>query len=229
MRLTVLPPGIDYLRRLHLDHDDTAALVYYQAGAEDLATEARVQLLQRVVKGPFFYLLRTRDQLGYVVYASPQTALRRPGLKFVVQSPSRDMAQLRRRVETFLREEFPPLLDALGEEEFEQYREGLINDILEKDNSLSARSHRYFKMLALKYYDFDYQRRLADAVRSITKADLQAFYRQWIQEAGGGRLIIEAYGRTAGDEPPPAPGETQLIEDIEAFKARMPSSALPEM
>jgi len=228
LHITLLPPAHDYLRRLSLEQEDAAVLVYYQGMAQDPASAARILLLHRVIKGPFFYLLRTRDQLGYVVYASPHTVLRRPGLKFLVQSPGLSVAQLRSRIETFLHEEFPPLLAAMSKEEFVQYRNGLINDILEKDNSLNERSHRYFKMLALKHYDFDYQQRLAEQVSRIGKEELQAFYRQWIADARGGRLIIEAYGK-AHPEQEPVTEQEQLIEDVENFRRGMPAGGLPEM
>ncbi len=219
-----------YLRRLQTDHQDNAITVYYQGADDDPATKARILLLHRVLKGPFFYLLRSKDQLGYVVYAAPQEVQRRAGLKFVIQSPRLTPEALLNHIDDFLKRRLPPLLEALGEDEFDQYRQGLISNLLRQDHTLGERSQRFFQSLTLGDYSFRYRARLAAEVARIDKQTLLKFYRHWLLAGTQARLVLEAYGRDQapqGEEPRRAP--SMLIEDIETFRGHMPTIILQRM
>ncbi len=230
-RYTLLAPGREYLRRLDIEHEDAAVLVYYQAPADDPATEARVRLLQRLVKGPFFHLLRTTDQLGYIVFASPYFVQNRPGLRFIVQSPGHGPSPILARMDTFLDEDLPDLLAGISEEEFRQYRNGLLNDILKKDDTLGERSHRFFGQLTLGDHDFSRREHVAAEVARIGKQDLIAFFRAWLGNPETSRLVITAPGRHA-TLPPAAVRKTlqrRLIEDAGTFKQSLPAGELRGM
>jgi len=223
LRVTRLTPGTQFLRAIKTDHEDAGLLVYYQAWDDTLQQNARIILLQQLIKGPFFYFLRTREQLGYVVFAGNNTVLRVPGLKFIIESPKKSPAELLSRIDTFLKK-YPSLLQVMGEGEYLQSKEGLLSRILERDTSLQKRSGRYRKLLALKYYDFLYRRKLAKIIRRISKQDMLDFYRLWILSSRRQRLIIQS----------PGTHQRQLINDstftpirdIHAFKKSMPSIEL---
>ena len=217
LRGTRLKAGRTFLRKVDTDHQDHAVSVYWQAPDGEMATVARVLLLHRILKGPFFYLMRTRAQLGYVVFAMPQMTLGWPGLKFVIQSPTTPPARLLAHIGTFLRERLPPLLEVLGEDEFMQYRQGLISDLLQQDHSLGGRSQRYYRDFTLGDYGFDRRARIASEVARIGKQTLMDFFRAWLLSPASSRVILE----TRGPDAQPAPTDASAfiaVDDIDLFR-----------
>ena len=81
-------------------NDNSCILTYYQAGVQD--KDGRNDLINRVVgqylEEPTFDQLRTKEQLGYVVFARARNQRNIIGNWFLVQSPTRDCAYLRDRV-----------------------------------------------------------------------------------------------------------------------------------
>ncbi len=219
LRVTRLIPGRQFLRTIKTDHEDSGLLVYYQSRDDTLQQDAYITLLQQLIKGPFFYFLRTREQLGYVVFAANNTVLRLPGLKFMIESPEKSPLELLSRVDAFLKK-YPTLLQVMSEKEYRQSRQGLLSRILERDASLQRRSGRYRNLLALKYYDFSFREKLAKIIRGISKQDMLKFYRQWLLSSQRQRLIIQSPGnhqrKLIGDS------SFTPIRDIHAFKKSMP-------
>ncbi len=222
-RLTVLPAQSTHVRRLGTPLEDHALVVYYQGRESSIAEAARILFLQRMLKGPFYHVLRTEAQLGYVVFAATHSTLRRPGLKLVVQSPHATPPELYRHVQRFLRR-FEKLLVEMTSETFENYRAGLLSDLLEEEKTLDDLSRRYAHLLALGYHRFDLSERLAAAVRTLRQEELLRFFRHWMLEAQAGRLVVEAYGRD-NPMPPPAAGQ-RLIEDPVRFRTALPAERL---
>lgn len=229
-----LPAGSQFLRTVESSHDDTAVLVYYQADDATVETAARMMMIEQVVKSPFFDELRTRQQLGYVVAAQGMSALRVPGLNFLVQSPAQGSKGIFVRIDRFL-EEFRDRLAAMDADEFDRYRQGLLAMLREKDPNLGRRSRRLQADLALGEYGFDRRERMISAVEALDRDDVLAFYEEQILAADRRRrIILQATGNghrheaLAGDE------SLRPIERIPEFRAaaapafRIPGGEVPE-
>jgi len=98
-RVLKLRNGDHYVRELEIEHPDSSVTAYYQGRSKDARDQAMFQLLGQIVSAPFFDELRTRMQLGYVVFAGASPLLDVPGLIFVVQSPKADPFIIQERIE----------------------------------------------------------------------------------------------------------------------------------
>ncbi len=228
-RVVKLPAGREYLFRMPLDHEDSAVAFYLQAAGDGIQEQAGIALLNQLVRTPFFNQLRTEQQLGYIVNASPLPLDRVPGEVFIVQSPRFSALTLSERIETFLKD-FGDRLAAMPAAEFERQRQALLTRLQEKDTRLSQRSHRYAGDLRLGYLGFDHRQRLIEAVQGQDKARLGDFFRHLISPQQGRRLLLHGLGQQADQDQAGRfrlrPGRV-VIGDIELFRQLQDSYQVP--
>lgn len=207
-----------YIRQLDGGHDDAAVAVYFQGPDKSYESQARFLLLAQILESPFFEELRTEKKLGYIVSAAPMPLLDVPGIAFVVQSPSADPATLEGHIEQFIGG-YGQTIAKLSSEAFERHRASLLGNILAKDENLQARSDRYWTEIDRANLTFDYQDRLADAVRAASQTDLADSYRRFLLDAPQRRLVVRADGVHPSATPAAQRDQTeQFIVDPLAFK-----------
>ena len=174
-----------------IEHDDSMVVSYYQIPSTDNRSRAQYALLGRLLGNPFFNSLRTEQQLGYVVFAGPRPFEQRPGIVFVVQSPKLDPVGLEKRIDQFLVDQQQALAN-LTDKELETYRQGLIGDLLKKDDNMDERTGRFWQGIASGEMDFDNRLRIAEEIRQLTPADMQAALAR-LQE-NKGKLVVRSFG-----------------------------------
>jgi insulysin len=184
-----------YRRVLEVEHQDSGIALYLQGRSRLTLERARFALLRQVVATPFYHELRTRQQLGYVVFAGGMGMLEVPGIAFVVQSPGTDAPGLEQRIREFL-SQFSRELATMDEVTFAKHKVGLLSQILEKDKSLRERSSRYWQDIDRGRFRFDSKEKLADAVRSITRANFVDFVQRTLANGAGREISVWARGRS---------------------------------
>jgi insulysin len=215
----VLPPSPEGLGSLLRRADpggpgnpNSAVLVQYQSGPEDrsLRRQMAMELLGAAIEQPFYGELRTRQQLGYIVFAGVREL--EPGgaraLNLVVQSGVADPPDLAARAVAFA-EGFAGALAALPDARFRAYADALVQRRREGDKTLSAEAGRHWGEIAGGRLAFDRAAREAEALAALTKEEVLAAYRAVVLPGGAGRRVFtaEVYADRAAarpDAPPPA-------------------------
>ncbi|MGI2027262.1 insulinase family protein [Endozoicomonas acroporae] len=174
-----------------IEHDDSMLISYYQIPETDNLERAQYALLGRLLANPFFNSLRTEQQLGYVVFAGPRPFEKHPGVIFVVQSPKLDPIGLEGRVDQFLNDQ-KAVLAGLTDQELEQYRQGLIGDLLKKDDNMDERNGRFWQGIASGELDFDNRVKIADEIGKLKPSDMQSALARLVQNRG--KLVIRSFG-----------------------------------
>ncbi|WP_252179714.1 insulinase family protein [Endozoicomonas sp. 4G] len=177
------------------NHNDSLYITYYQRPGTDNRDRAVYSLLGRLLATPFFNQLRTEQQLGYIVFAGPRPVERHPGLIFVVQSPVLAPEGIEGRVEAFLLGQ-QERLKSLTEEELDQYRQGLLGDLLKKDANLDERSARFWQSLEGQEAGFEFHKLIAAEVETVTVKEIQQALDTILEDKG--RVTIESAGKTQG-------------------------------
>ena len=181
----------DLVLNLDVEHDDSVFVSYYQMPVTDNKSRAQYALLGRLLANPFFNTIRTEQQLGYVVFAGARPIEKHPGVVFVVQSPKLDPVGIEQRVDAFLTEQVARLKQ-LSDEELQQYRQGLIGDLLKKDDNLDERSGRFWYGISSGELDFENRLKIAEEVRSMKPEDIQVAFEQILQNKG--RVVVRSFG-----------------------------------
>ena len=175
------------------EHNDSIYLSYYQRPETSNHQRAVYSLLGRLLATPFSNDLRTEQQLGYLVFAGARPIERHPGLIFVVQSPVLEPDGIATRVDTFLKEQVQRM-KALSEQELDQYRQGLIGDLLKRDANLDERSSHFWRVLDSRESGFDFQQLIAKEVQAVTVRDIRQALDTILENKG--RLTIISEGRS---------------------------------
>ncbi len=179
------------LLTLDIEHDDSMLISYYQMPQTSNRERAKYALLGRLLGNPFFNSLRTEQQLGYVVFAGPRPFERHPGVIFVVQSPKLDPIGIEDRVNQFLNSQKSALKN-LTDKELETYRQGLIGDLLKKDDNMDERNGRFWQSIATGEEDFYNRLKIAEEVRQLTPTDMQSALARLLEDRG--KLVIRSFG-----------------------------------
>src|SRR5262249_43177507 len=183
-----------------------------QGREQTFPERARFGLAAQIFGAPYFNDLRTEQQLGYAVFATPALIRKTPGLAFVVQSPVAGPAALTDASLKFLNA-YRNTGAALSDEEFAAQRQSLATKLTERDKNLAARGARLWSDLDLGYTTFDSRQQIAKAVLGIDKKTFLLFYDELLARAASQRLIIFSTGRFADSSPPGVD-----IGDVARFK-----------
>jgi len=168
-------------REYYVDHPDSVVIYQYQGENKSVLEHARWRLLGQMMNNPFFSSLRTEQQLGYVVFSSFVEDEQMPGLVMLVQSSAVSANEVQKRMGQFTRD-FTQHLADMDEQEFTSHKQGLISELLKKDEMYLSRANRYWGDMERDNYTFDYRQQLVDKIIGLEKSGLQAFYRQQVLE-----------------------------------------------
>ncbi|PHQ17141.1 insulinase family protein [Marinobacter profundi] len=175
-----LPPGeTDVL--LDVDHPDTGYSLYMQGRDTGFAERAAYRLLGQIISSPFYEEIRTRRQLGYIVYATPFEMLETPALGFIVQSPGASAAEIDAAVRDFS-QQFEKTLSSLDDAALTREKQAVISQLLEQDRRLGDISGRYWREIDRSATDFSSREKLAEAVKRVSAKDLLATFRRSVLE-----------------------------------------------
>ena len=133
-----------------------SALAYYLHFGSIVDQKLRVvsTLLVQILEEPAFNVLRTKEQLGYIVHCF-STILpgdSETGLQILIQSEKKP-GYLEERVEAFLRE-MKNKLEEITDEEFRSQMTGLEKKWLEADKNLYEEASRLVDHITSGHLDF---------------------------------------------------------------------------
>ncbi|MBE3048893.1 insulinase family protein, partial [Candidatus Bathyarchaeota archaeon] len=155
-RSLVLPPGANYVYKKTLkDPANVNHCIEYwlhTGDKGDPATRARTMFLEQMMHEPAFDQLRTKEQLGYIVFCGMRAFATTYGFRFLVQS-ERDPEYLESRVDSFI-EGFGEALTKMTDEEFENHKRSLVVRLLKKLENLNSETNRHWAQIAGEYYNF---------------------------------------------------------------------------
>jgi insulysin len=142
-RVVQLADGTSYLYRFEEFNEantNSCMQIILQIGAVSLKDNATLAFVHHLVREPAFNQLRTEEQLGYIVHTSIKTSgADIKGLVFLIQSDGFDPIHVESRVEEFLAN-FRPRIVEMTEEDFATHVNTVVASFLEKVSRFSSES-----------------------------------------------------------------------------------------
>lgn len=157
IRSLILPPGSNYVYKKTLK--DPANVNHcvetwlYVGDRGNRMARAKTLLFDQMAHEPAFDQLRTKEQLGYIVFTNIRSFSTTCGFRILIQS-ERSPEYLDKRIEAFLTR-FGDAIDNMTEAEFEGHKRSLIVKRLEKLRNLDQESSRHWTQISNEYYDFE--------------------------------------------------------------------------
>ncbi|CAK1587423.1 unnamed protein product [Parnassius mnemosyne] len=161
-------------------HKSSCASLYYACGVRATRPNVALELLAQALAEPCFNVLRTKEQLGYIVFSGVRRSNGVQGLRVIVQS-DRHPSYLEERIEAFLRS-CQEYLEKMSEEEFLKHRAALAAQRLEKPKRMSSKASQLWSEISSQVYNFDRPRVEVEQLNTITKEELIQFYKKHISE-----------------------------------------------
>ncbi|MFK7733539.1 MAG: insulinase family protein [Pseudomonadales bacterium] len=181
---------------MEIDHPDSALLIYRQLPDQSAQNRALSAMAGQVLQAPYFQQLRTEQQLGYVVFATPLPLLDVPGNAFIVQSPGHSVAHILQSTSDFVVAQLAALETQEARSNYEQQKQALLGQLDEPPKNLTELAGRYWSELSLGYASFNRRASLREAV----SAQKYSSWKQYMQEElQGGVLVYSSGARETGE------------------------------
>lgn len=247
-RNLIFPPGAKFV--YHKTLNDPANVnhcieyLLHIGDKADRVLRAKLLLLAQMTDEPAFDQLRTKEQLGYVVFSGSRMGATTMQYRVIIQS-ERTPEYLQSRIESFLTG-FRKIFEGMSEADFEGHKRSLITKRLEKMKNLDQESSRIWSHIDSEYFDFELVHHDAAHVKPLTKVDMAKFFDHYISPASPNRSTLAIHLHAQGKAPvaegtaiekaaaiesePQSLAEMQkneavVIEDVRDFKARLAVSA----
>uniref|UniRef100_A0A3B3DJ11 Insulin degrading enzyme n=1 Tax=Oryzias melastigma TaxID=30732 RepID=A0A3B3DJ11_ORYME len=166
-------------------HNNCGIEIYYQTDMQTTHDNMLLELFCQIISEPCFNTLRTKEQLGYIVFSGPRRANGVQGLRFIIQS-EKAPHYLESRVEAFLLS-MEKVLEEMNEEAFQKHIQALAIRRLDKPKKLSAECAKYWGEIISQQYNFDRDNIEVAHLKTLTKEAIINFYRE--------RLTVQALKR----------------------------------
>ena len=166
-RLIVQDAGTEIISIDRLAVNNSCFWSEYFLGADTPENRAAALFINNFMEEPFYTEMRTRQQLGYIVWSFtfPQEDELFGG--FIIQSADYPADELQQRIQAFLTT-LPDLLSELTEDDFNTIVAGARAQVEEKDKSIAERTSRYFVRAFEQDEDWDRQAATLVALDELT-------------------------------------------------------------
>ncbi|KAH9898898.1 ubiquitin carboxyl-terminal hydrolase-like protein [Xylariomycetidae sp. FL2044] len=244
IRSLEFPPGSNYVftKTLKDPANVNHCIEYYLHLGDkgDRKIRAKTQLLDQILHEPAFDQLRTKEQLGYVVFSGMRGSATTYGFRFIIQS-ERTSEYLESRIDSFLVSQATALAN-MSDAEFESNKRSVVVKRLEKLKNLDQETGRLWSQITNEYYDFEAAQRDAAQVNLLTKAEMVDFYATHMipsspqraklvvqlvaQGVGSHSRDVESRATETDTTPAPTNGTVPLlIKNVRDFKAGLSATA----
>lgn len=177
-----------------LDDPNAAIEMFFQTAAlSDTHARSLTGLLIQAISEPFFDQLRTKEQLGYVVFCGKREKYDQIGIRFVIQSTKGDPVFLEERIRSYLGE-LHVTLASMSEGTFSDLKAALIQKLRQKKVRLGQETSDYWDKIVPSRYDWNRAEEEAQylELQSVTKMELESFAKFKLLTSPG-LVIVQAW------------------------------------
>ncbi|XP_040574889.2 nardilysin [Lepeophtheirus salmonis] len=154
-----IPIGEKFMRikGLHPKDNNTVITNYYQYGPGDIKTHALFEILCLAIEEPVFDVLRSKEQLGYLVFSTLRNTYGIFGVSITINSQENKhkVEYVDERIEAFLNHFNEVEISCMTETRFQELLETLIKMKKAADVSLEEEMGRHWCEIVSREYVFD--------------------------------------------------------------------------
>lgn len=227
LRSYVIPQGKTYRYEQSLaDTKNVNSCIQHitQFGVYSEELSAKATLFAQLIDEPAFNTLRTKEQLGYVVFSSALNTHGTVNLRLLIQS-ERDSAYLEHRIDNFL-VNYGKALEEMSDTEFERHKTALCKTLLQKFKNIREENSRFTTAIFLGDYNYLNKERKASIVEKLTKKDMIEFHKKFVTSEDAPKLVVHLKSQVS--DPAKSVNDLvanyptgELITDIGEFKSRL--------
>ena len=225
-RIVCLPPSSSfvYSEPVHdAENVNSAIQNYYQVGKRTHRESACLSLLASILDEPCFDQLRTKQQLGYIVWSGTVCDEGVLGLRIIVQSGKCSPVALDMHIEAFL-SEFRGTLKNMSEEDFVNHRDSLIIEKIKKPKRMREESYAFLDEIDSNTYVFDRTWKEANELDHLSLDDVLSMFDSHVANDSKTRRKLSvqlcSVSCTSENDSSQSSAAT-VVEDLNSFKRSM--------
>jgi len=218
-RLLPLGSHTVLLEPINRSNGNSAVTNYYQGRQGKLRDQVIMNLLELALQEPCFNILRTQDQLGYIVDCFYTNTSGMLGFNVLVepQASKHSVAKVDARIEEFLKGQHK-CIKAMKSEELATLKETLATSLSRVEESLEQEAERHWGEITSTQLLFDRKRAMVALVDKISKKELVKMFERLFdpkQKAFYRKISIQIPGVADEDKVncPPSMKEVQDAGD----------------
>ncbi|CAD8058440.1 unnamed protein product [Paramecium sonneborni] len=196
---------------------NSGIVVHYQIGKPDLRTQLFNDILQTIMKTPFFAQLRTTEQLGYAVFSLLSDVRGVAGFTFLIQSNVKCPNYVQDRIRTFINKDLNKLISEMSEKDFEEFKNAVKVQLLEKDYSLIKESARMWNEVQKHQRLFDRRVQQLNILEGIKLSEVQEYFKNHLIEQTK-QFEIHAISPTHKQDQEGIKSESVIFNSADKFK-----------
>ncbi|XP_015174662.1 PREDICTED: insulin-degrading enzyme isoform X1 [Polistes dominula] len=159
-------------------HKSSCTEIYYQSGMQTTNTNMLIELLGQIIQEPCFNILRTKEQLGYIVFAGVRRSNGVQGMRVIVQS-TKHPKYVESRIDNFMNTMLENITN-MSDKEFNAHKESLADHRLEKPKRLNTLSQEFWMEISSQQYNFARLDIEIPYLKTITKEQLLTFFKDLV-------------------------------------------------
>uniref|UniRef100_A0A673X2A1 Insulin-degrading enzyme n=1 Tax=Salmo trutta TaxID=8032 RepID=A0A673X2A1_SALTR len=203
-------------------HNNCGIEIYYQTDMQTTHDNMLLELFCQIISEPCFNTLRTKEQLGYIVFSGPRRANGVQGLRFIIQS-EKAPHYLESRVEAFLKA-MEMSVEEMNDEAFQKHIQALAIRRLDKPKKLAAECAKYWGEIISQQYNFDRDNIEVAYLKTLTKENIIQFYRDLLAVDAPKRHKVSVHVLSREMDSCPVVGEFPAQNDVNL----VPAPSLPQ-
>ena len=192
---------------------------YYQISPDNTKERVIIDLLTQIMYEPLFDQVRTKEQFGYSVSCGARWTSGIMGVSMKIVTAVKTVKECSERLEKFV-VDFRELLAQMKDEDYMSNVVSLAKIKLQVWNALSEQTSHFWSEITCCRYNYNCDLEEVKCLRGIKKADLLAFYDEYIVKGARGRrsvVVAVLGGESAGLGEGGAAGEKEreVSKDLE--------------
>jgi insulysin len=212
--LLVMKPGETLLRTHKLEVNNSAFWREYDIALDVPATRAATLVIDNFVSQPFYNEMRTKQQLGYIVWGGASRKEDRLQAYFIIQSGTHPADELQRRADAFL-VTFPDKFANLTDQEFDRLKNAAREKVKEKPKSIAEKAGGLYSRAYDHEGDFDREQATLRAIDQLTKAQTLKILHKMLGEKTRSQRTFLLFAK----EHKPKSSIPSTFENLEKWKA----------
>ncbi|XP_058128643.1 insulin-degrading enzyme [Anopheles coustani] len=177
-------------------HKSSCTELYVQCGPQE-PHSTYVDILSQMLSEACYTQLRTKEQLGYLVFCGSRKANGISGIRIIVQS-AHHPAYVEERIENFFNNMLD-YLEKMPDDEFNRHKEALVALFLEKPKRLASQFSIFLQEISLRQYHFNRAQVEAAKLRTLTKQQVIDYYKEYIILGGPSRSTLSVHVLSTGE------------------------------
>lgn len=177
-------------------HKSSCTELYLQCGPQE-PHSTYVDILSQMLSEACYTQLRTKEQLGYLVFCGSRKANGISGIRIIVQS-AHHPAYVEERIENFFNNMLD-YLEKMPDDEFNRHKESLVALFLEKPKRLASQFSIFLQEISLRQYHFNRAQVEAAKLRTLTKQQVIDYYKEYIIIGAPSRSTLSVHVLSTGE------------------------------